>query len=376
MPYKTLHTYGEINNSVAVKNLSKHSDFRHPDFREEVFMRFYEFHLKYASHPGCVYYLMPYFCDEYELDDEQKLWVAYLNGVTQNMCTTYIIWKNFPFHNAVDLLEMEDWHSENWRKLDYDTDRRYQKGHLVKMVKNYLELVGESQVSYFNRFETFEETWDEVYNNFFMYGRLSTFSYLEYLRIMGRDIEPDHLFLDDYSGSMSHRNGLLKVIGRDDLDQHKSNALWNGKDKLHTPDVIEGCKDLGEWLLNRASIRFANRSFIKDVNYFTLESTLCTYKSWYRKNRRYPNVYNDMFCQRIIKAEKNWGKCFDFFWNVRRKHLPKYLRLEDNPYDPGLKPIKQNYFRETGKVLMMDKEFGCFENSFFDDIRKETIWGI
>ena len=35
-------------------------DYRKPEYREQVFQDFYEFHLRYRSHPGCVYYLMPY----------------------------------------------------------------------------------------------------------------------------------------------------------------------------------------------------------------------------------------------------------------------------------------------------------------------------
>lgn len=35
---------------------------------------------------------------------------------------------------------------------------------------------------------------------------------------------------------------------------------------------------------------------------FTLESALCTYKSWHRPNRRYVNVYSDMLHGRIDEA--------------------------------------------------------------------------
>mgnify|MGYP003348333272 FL=1 len=101
-----------------------------------------------------------------------------------------------------------------------------------------------------------------------------------------------------------------------------------------------------------------------DVSLFTLESTFCCYKSWYRPNRRYPNVYMDMFHDRIKYAEKEWGCNFDIFWQMRKDCLPQYLRLEDNLSDPGLKPEKQNHYLQTGQVIMMDKDWGCFENDF------------
>lgn len=359
----------------SVWNLKIGDDFRLPQYRREVFLRFYEFHLEFKSHPGCVYYLFPYLFDELNMDMEQKLWLAYLNGVTQNLCTSYIIYKHFPNFDESNLIDkLEKWHAVNWRKLGYDTDRRYQKGHLVKMVKNYKEIVGKSQVNYFYDCtsglseENFVTLWGEVMERFFMFGRLSTFSYLEYLKIVGLPIKCNNLFLEDISGSQSHRNGLCKVLGRDDWDMHKSNPKYNPK--MHTPELIEYLKEFSVDLLRECRARFDKRPFLDDVNYFTLESTLCTYKSWYRKNRRYPNVYNDMFVDRIRHAEKQWGKQFDFFWLIRNKHLPFELRLEDNDWDVGLKPLKQNWFRESGQVVMMDYFWDCFANGYERECRK------
>jgi hypothetical protein len=72
----------------------------------------------------------------------------------------------------------------------------------------------------------------------------------------------------------------------------------------------------------------------------------------------------DMFYDRIKYAESEWGDNFELFWQMRKDCLPEYLRLEDNPFDLGLNPKKQNYFRETGQVILMDKEWPCFENDY------------
>ena len=361
-----------IDNIKQNKNLVEGLDFRKPQYRKEVFLNFYEFHLKYKSHPGCVYYMIPSLIDELKINIEGQYWLCYLNGVTQNMCTTLILYNKFPDYKNINIREIEEWHIDNWRKLDYDTDRRYQKGHLVKMIKNYKETVGESQYWFFknlvkasdNKYQSFHKIWDKVFNDFFMFGRLSTFSYLEYLNISNLHIEPGNLFLDDISGSMSHRNGLCKVLGRDDLDWHKSNKKINEKQVVHTKPIIKELKRFGEQLLKESKVRFKNRSFYEDVNYFTLESTLCTFKSWFRINRRYPNVYNDMMFNRIKKAEKSWGNKFDILWKIREENLPGYLLKEKNINDPGFSKVKQNWFRNTGEVIMMDKEFKYFKNNF------------
>ena len=351
--------------------LEKGMDFRKEEYREEVFQRFYEFHLKYRSHPGAVYYMMPYLAEKEQWDTEAKLWFAYLNGNTQNPVTSYILFTRFPEINNLNLDSMADWFyaDTTYLNLQWDTDRRYHKKTFLKNVENYQALLnGGSQEEYFGNLTTqsddvnFENVWDTVSNKFESFGRLSTFSYLEYLRIMGINIDCNQLFLDDMQGSKSHRNGLCKVIGRDDLDWHASNPNFDGN---YSQDTLKRLEAVGEGLLSEAKRRSQGKDWDFDVSYFTLESALCTYKSWHRKNRRYPNVYNDLFYNRIKHAEERWiNPSLDIFWQARKDMLPPNLRQEDNPRDKGCTPIKQNHYRLTGQVIMMEKDWECFENDY------------
>jgi len=374
-PNILLGSYCELNNIEEIKDLEYGMDFRLPQYRKEVFLRFYEFHLKYRIHPGLVYLLMPYLAKKLNMTQEQKYWFAFINGGTQNPCTSYVLFSLFPDFEKINIQKLKQWHDKYWKRLDYDIDRRYIKGHFVEMVEDYKNnLGGMSQVEFFESklagtndvYQNFWNTWNYVINNFSRFGRLSTFSYLEYLKIMGQKIDCASLFLEDLSGSKSHRNGIMIVRGRDDLDWFKENTNFPG----HSKEVVDWAKIEADKLLLEAKQRFQGRDFYQDVNYFTLESTLCCYKSWHRENRRYPNVYTDMHYNRIKKAEsmgwKDHGLNFDIFWEARRDCLPSYLRLEDNPQDPGLVPEKQNHYRLTGQPVMMDKEWSCFKNDFND----------
>lgn len=384
-----LKRWTEIN-GIEAKELVEGVDFRLPEYRREVFMNFYGFHLKYKSHPGAVYYVMPYLAEKYSWDFETKLWFAFINGATQNPLTSWVIFNHFPSCKGTTPEEMEKWHREYWRNLDYDIDRRYQKGHFVEMYENYRDLLGDkTQVEYFSDIcntddvaQNFTKLWDVVFKDFFMYGRLSTFSYLEYLKIMGLNIDCDNLFIYDKSGSKSHRNGLCIVNGRDDLDVRKDNEnLPEHLVKGHDKEVMTWLEGEGESLLEDAKARFDGEDFFEDVNYFTLESTLCCYKGWHRK-RRYANVYNDMFYDRIKKAEtRDWYEIdgsdinFNDFWEARKAYLPKELRREDNPDDPGLVKVKQNWYTNTGEVIMMEHYNPVFKNKFFTDYpEKEIEW--
>lgn len=363
--------YTQINNQPEVSTLTAGLDFREPQYRREVFLNFYGFHLKYKAHPGAVYYAMPYISWALNYTQEQKLWMAFINGCSQNIVTTKTILDEFPDVTAYNHKGFNKWFREHYQKLGWDTDRRYVKNKLEEVIEHYIaQLDGRTQYEYFEQamgtqdpHTNFENLWQNVMTNFYTFGRLATFSYLEYLRIVGLNLDCNSLFIDDIDGSKSHRNGLCKVLGRDDLDWYqKGNPNFTG----YTQEHLDWLKTEGELLLNDAKAKFKDEPFYNDISYFTLESTLCCYKSWHRPNRRYPNVYNDMFYGRIINAEKKWAgqKDFSIFWEARKKYLPAKLRLEDNWQDCGLKPEKQNHYLRTGEVIMMDDEYPYFVNQF------------
>lgn len=345
-------------------------DWRLPEYREQVFLDFYEFHLKYRAHPGCVYYLMPYLRELYGWNEEEALWFAFLNGNTQNPITSLLLHNQSPTPaNAEKMLE---WYRANYDKLAFDTDRRYHKKSLAEATKGYLLLLlGRTQGEMWHEAALggFSSVW-KVATAIPTFGRLSAFSYGEYLRIMGVEYDCDNLLLDDISGSRSHRNGLCIVTGLDEFDWHKTNPTFNGH---YPPELITALEDVGSSLLQKMKARSVGKDYARDVSYFTLESALCTYKSWHRPNRRYPNVYNDMLYNRIKDAERTWGDNFSQFWEARQKYLPDYLRLEDNPHDAGLAPIKQNHYLKTGEVIMMDMDYPQYQNGYNKAVRAGTL---
>lgn len=368
--HQTPGRYCELNGIAEVSRLEVGMDFRKPEYRREVFLRFYEWSLKTRSFPGCVYFVMPHLYKNFEWDHESRLWFAFLNGNTQNPVTSWIIFKRFPNLATLHVPALDKWFNAEFKRLAFDNDRRHQKSDFIESARCYKALTGGRQEEFFGEFvdteesyENFRKAWEAVRNQFYSFGRLASFSYLEYLRIMRVNLDCDQLFLEDMSGSKSHRNGLAKVLGRDDLDWHDSNPT--GFDGKYAPEMLAWLNKEAALLLDEAKARVTGQPYAYDVSYFTLESTFCTYKSWHRPNRRYPGVYVDMFHDRIKKAEAAWPKeDFGLFWEARKAWLPAYLRLEDNPGDVGVKPKKQNHYRLTGEVIMLDHDWPCFANSY------------
>lgn len=367
----------EIFGFDEIKDLKVGMDFRSPQFRREVFLRFYEFHLKYRLHAGAVYQFLPHLAVHFDWGIEESLWFASINGMTQYPMTSLAIFEQIPVPPFTErqFHHFEDWFNKNWVFLPFDTDRRYQKRDCIWAVWTVNEAVkkyGSLQEFYTGDFKTL---WKRVRTELHSLGRLGAWSGLEFIKIASRgvlDFEFDDLMISDRSGSKSHRNGLCKVLGRDDLDWwDKGNPSFDGK---YTKEQYAWLEEEGRLLLAEAKERFKGEGFIGDVGYETLETALCCYKGWHRPNRRYPNVYIDMTYGRLLDtAHKNPGLDLGPFWQARANYLPDNLRIECQPNHPqyNAKPLSriiQNHYRLTGQVVMMDRDWPCFKNDFNDSL--------
>jgi hypothetical protein len=354
-----------------VKDLRPGLDFRLPEYRREVFHRFYDFHLRNRAHPGCVYFLFDHIFKRLGLNDEQKLWFCFINGNTQNPATTLIIYEKFPDLSGVNVefsTEFDAWFLWNFKKLAFDLDRRHHKKVFSKAIESYKISTKGDQRCYFDslqrgcEFDTFDAAYESVTRDFYGFGRLTTWSYLEYLRIAGIKLAPRDLKLRDIGGSRSHRNGLAKVLGRDDIDFHVSNPAFDGS---YPEPVMAWLEEEAALLLREAQERAAGRHYAADVNNFTLESALCTFKSFFRPNRRYPGVYVDMLGDRIKEAKRLFPKhSILSLIEEARGALPDFLLYERKPWDVGLRPEKQNHFLKTGQIVTMGFEDPVFTNDY------------
>lgn len=335
-------------------------------------MRFYSFHLKHRSHPGMVYSFLPAIAEAFDLDDDGRAWLAWLNGNTQNPAMSLLLLEAAPTHREWEKA-VAFW-NDNFKLMDFDTDRRHQKGKFGEATEKWsLEFGYEPALDWIIAgVSGWQGTWKHSNSQPYM-GRLSAWSMMEYARILlGNDNIPDmgDWLLKDKSGSRSHRNGIAVVAGYD--------ATYWEADTPDTLGIVEELQEFADSLLWEA--RRINPGH-PDVGRLTMESALCTYKGWHKPNRRYPNVYADMAYDRLLKAEARFGKRFGILWDARQRDLPGHLRLEDNPHDPGLVPFKQNWYLDTGEVIMMDRDWPDMANEFNHmvdnkmlDLRKDRKW--
>lgn len=334
------------------------TDWRERGNRREIFQRSYTFSLEHRNFPGMVYSMLPAVADVFDLDADGRAWLAWLNGNTQNVVTSLLLleaapqWSDWP--KAVDF-----W-NEHFKALEWDTDRRHQKNRFGEATEQWATRLVDGA-------DSPAEAWAaRGPRDAFAYamsqphmGRISAWSYMEFVRILLPFVpDVDGWYLKE-SSSRSHRNALCMLSGYDDA--------WGwDKEQAEMPmilGIMEDLEERAEGLLLGAQARNPGHP---DVSRLTLESALCTFKSWHKPNRRYPNVYADMMYGRIKKAEARFGRSLDALWTIRAETLPAALRLEDNPGDPGLAPVKQNWFRETGEVHYLHMTFPDMEPSGFE----------
>lgn len=341
------------------------ADLRRVEHRREVFLRFYDYHTQFGTHPGLVYLIIPGLREKLGWTQEETLWFSFLNGCTQHPVTSLLLMTQAP--SMVEADRLIAWLESNVDRIAVDTDRRYHRRAIPKAIKGYRELLrGQSATEFWTArsLEGWESVWIAA-TSIPTFGRLSAWSFCDYLLCSGIEIEPSSLLLEDRAGSRSHRNGLAIVSGRDDLDWHSSNPSFSGH---YSSDDLASLAATGDSLLEEARARAHGHPHARFINRLTLESALCTYKSFHRPNRRYPNVYADMMHDRLLAFETTWGdtNLTDVFWTLRSERLPGDLRLEDNPGDPGCVPMKQNWYRETGRLPMMSGMYGDMACDFDD----------
>ena len=301
-------------------------DYRRPENRHAYFTKLYELNLEEGILPGLVYKLFPELRRRYGWSHETALWYAFLNGMTQNPLTSLVMLRAFPEvpRTTADLTNFENWFNATWKSLPFDNDRRHQKADTPKAVWTYSELLhGGSQMELLAN-KPFSEVWGLVTKKYYSFGRLSSWSYLEYVKIMLGPLgaDADRLFFEEKYGSRSHRNGMLFLLGRDQLvfDKRMPNN-FDGK-FADFPGLCSELQECAEDYLNEHAPRHP------DAGMFTLESNLCTFKNHFF-GIRYPGIYVDMHYDRIKRHELIYGQdhVSQLMWDIRSS-LEGWMRNE------------------------------------------------
>ena len=318
-------------------------DYRLAENRHSYFTQLYRLNLEYKVMPGLVYLYLPELRQHYGWDDETALWAAFLNGLTQSPITTIRMLQVLPScpPAGAALTSFAEWFNAEWANLHFDTDRLKNKRNTVQAIKSYAAVVAEhgSQAAMLNPASSYVKLWQTA-QRFYSMGRLSCFSYLEYVKIMGFGADCDDLMFDDKAGSRSHRNGMMFLLGYDE-------QVWDKRANNGFHGNYSNLTRLAAYLDEQAYDFLKSFDPHPDANNFTLESQCCQFKNHFFA-RRYPGVYADIAWDRIQwYDQRSMTQLTHIFKRMRADHLPEWLR-EECESKPVPRKVKASMFIETG----------------------------
>lgn len=294
-------------------------------------------------------FMTNYFFDRFEYNSEQRLWLSWLYGTTYYWPTSYVIWNEFPDMELVGVDRLRDWNNENYKRLRYQTDTKWNKGHLPGQFVSYKEWVGdrtqrEAITAKFvgDPVKDFYILWDEV-NSWHKFGRYTSWFYIQTLKqCCNIPVDVDNLWFHDYSGSRSHRNGMCYVVGRPDLIDQKLSDMELRFFNSTAKEILLGVK-----------LRYPHVA--DKADYFGMETCLCSFKKLFRtREGRYLGYYIDRQLEEIRKVENdNW---FGIDWNPM--HQAREEKLDRNYLTNGIDKSKMVLFLETNNFDPVGRSMG------------------
>jgi hypothetical protein len=332
-------------------------DFRTPKDRREGFIQYYAAEMLTDIDPA--FPTMNEIFDRFELSLEQQYYAAFLYAVFYENASVFLVQQEFPELEKIDMGRLERWHQKNWRLLQYQTDRRWNRGHFVEMVASYKKLIGnQTQHQFFqklivggsdwtSRVRSFRNVWDSLMQVHKM-GRHSVYAWTETLiRCLGLPMECDSFFMAEAESS---RNGLCYALCREDLVTHHDKKP-DGK-RISAGEI--------KWLeaeLETLMLELLTRWPKLPVDYMFVETVACSYKGLFR-SRRYLGYYLDRMNMEIHRGQNKMatiskGIDWQTLWQIRSEiFMAEYLG-ESQAVDSwsGIRKELCDVFMNTGSLI-------------------------
>lgn len=251
-----------------------------------------------------------YIADRFELNMEQRYWLAFLYSTCYCAPTVYYMYNEFPDYENVNVARLERWWKANKSKLVFQTDRLRIKTQ-NKFVETFLSyqhmLNGRTQQEKMSEWITpyNQHTYNNAYEGVTWVrnvGRFTAFIWLEMISVL-TDFKcvPDRL---EWKFADNCRKGLCYAHNRED-DQS-----------------VEEMDVMMSWL-----VRYFKAQKCEHSNIYNIETTLCAFKK-HVHGKRYVGYYIDRQLKEIEKMEASvttgvhWGVLYDFR-DETYKHLKK-----------------------------------------------------
>lgn len=257
-----------------------------------------------------------YIANRFELNMEQRYWLAFLYSTCYCGPTVFYMYNEFPDFDRVDEGRLERWWRANKQRCVFQTDRLRIKttNQFVPTFKSYREWVGGyTQQERFSHlmtpspYYTWKQAEKEV-RSIRNIGRFTSFIYLELVTVLTDFITfPDTI---EWENADNCRKGLSYAHGLEDSHDY-------------------------EWLdIRIKEVQRLVKGKCLHTNIFNIETTLCAYKK-YKHGKRHVGYYIDRQFKEIEQMKKNVpeGVCWRVLDQFRKEtYNQKNLQLCEITY--------------------------------------------
>ena len=258
------------------------------------------------------YCMLPVFADEYSLDDDQRIWLAYLYGLSYSQTTAIRVFMEFPELRSIGLGKSQKFWDSNKSTLYFNPDRKYVKNNdqFVPSVMKFKTLTEGSPVEYWDELTKggFESMYKKAKRDWYYFGPMGLYLFFDamYGLLPDKYVDPDSI--DWANCGRTVPEGMAHLLYMDELIKSNRYPL----DKFNS--IVRQICDR------------TNQPVV------IVESTLCAFRKFFKATR-----YLGYYADRML-VECNQVDCFmrelgiDVY-KYRRQSIPEYLLGEVNGWD-------------------------------------------
>lgn len=248
------------------------------------------------------YCLLPVFADIHGLSLEQRLWLAYLYGLSYSQTTAIRVFLEFPNLHRIRESRLEKFWQSNKSSLYFNPDRKYVKNNdkLVHAVISLASLTEGSFLDYWKDLTKhgFQPMYKAAKRTWFYFGPMGLYLFFDALWGLTPELYKNPDALDWASCGKTVPEGMAHLLYLDEAVEAKSYPLER---------------------FNRSIARIEE---ITSQPAVVIESTLCAFRKLF-KGTRYVGYYADRMmleCEQAADALQDWG--IDI-WDYRAQAIPR-----------------------------------------------------
>jgi len=257
------------------------------------------------------YCLLVPFVEEGDFDNDQKLWLSFLYGLTYSCTTSLRIFSRFPVFKDINLKELNEFWEEERDTLWFNPDRKYIKNNnqFVPSVKSFRKALGgrpyQGLIKSLGEDYNFEDIYKHMLKNWKYFGPHGSYLFFDALYGIMPEAYRDPTNLDWKNGGATVVEGMSHFLYLDEVIEPKdyNYTLYN-----HNVELIQ--RKLG------------------GIPKVQIESTLCAFRKFF-KGTRYLGYYADRMLEECIYVDSlNVMPEGIDIWELREKTIPANMRGE------------------------------------------------